>query len=249
METTDFTPGREAAIRRLILEHAATAPKPARARRHRWWVGAGIFTGVGLVGGAGAVAAGFFTEPGGDIVTEVAVPSEGDYMGTQTIDLGPAPEGATHISTELTCLSAGTLYWEDGASMGCGPKDIGTRPALYTMPLKPGQHSTEVRTSTPEVRYRLKATYVNQTPTEWAVNENGDTYGAANGKGEPDLVSVIATNGKLGYAYSKDLQGPEINNPQEAIEYMETMKGTTLMVPVYESDGETVIGDFQMGSW
>jgi hypothetical protein len=249
MGTTDFIPGREAAIRSLILEYAATAPKPAPARRHRWWVGAGIFAGAGLIGGVGAAAAGFFTEPGADIVTEIAAPAEGDYTGTQTIELGPAPEGATHIFTELTCLSTGTLYWEDGASMGCGADDIESWPALYTMPLQPGQHSTEIRTSAPDVRYRLMATYVNQTPTEWAVNENGDTYGAVNAKGEPDLVSVIATHGKLGYAYSKDLRGPEINNPQEAMEYMETMKGTTLMVPVYESDGETVIGEFQAGSW
>ncbi len=28
---------------------------------------------------------------------------------------------------------------------------------------------------------------------------------------------------------------------------MESIKGTTIMVPVYESDGETVIGEFQAG--
>jgi hypothetical protein len=57
----------------------------------------------------------------------------------------------------------------------------------FTIALKPGKHSTEIRTSAPEVRYRLRATYVNRTPTESAVNENGDTYGAPSDRGEPDM--------------------------------------------------------------
>ncbi|WP_159616575.1 hypothetical protein [Arthrobacter zhaoguopingii] len=57
---------------RSALVKQVNASSPARARRRRWWVGAGIFAGVGLVGGVGAATAGFFVEPGADIVTEVA---------------------------------------------------------------------------------------------------------------------------------------------------------------------------------
>jgi hypothetical protein len=234
---------------RSVLVKQVNEASPARVRRHRWWVGAGIFAGVGLIGGVGAAAAGFFTEPGADVVTQVAASAEGVHTGTQTIDLGPAPEGSTHISTELTCLSAGTLYWEDGASMGCGADDIESWPALYTMPLQPGQHSTEIRTSAPDVRYRLKATYVNQTPTEWAVNENGDTYGVENEQGAPDLMSVFATNGKVGYAYTEELNeangsSVEFTSPAEALAWQDARRGKSFSVPVYESDGETVIGEF-----
>ncbi len=235
---------------RSVLVEQVNATVPARSRRHRWWVGTGIFAGVGLIGGVGAAAAGFFTEPGADIVTQIAAPAEGDYTGTQTIDLGPAPEGATHICAELTCLSAGILYWEDGASMGCGADDIDARGG-NTIALKPGQHSTEIRTSDPEVRYRLKATYVNQTPTEWAVNENGDTYGAVNDKGEPDLLAVIATNGKPGYAYAEELDeasgvtaAEKFTSTEDARIWQESRYGKSFPVPVYESDGETVIGEF-----
>jgi hypothetical protein len=235
---------------RAVLVQRVNAASPARARRHRWWVGAGIFAGVGLIGGVGAAAAGFFTEPGADIVTEVAAPAEGIHTGTQTVNLGPAPEGATHISMELTCLSVGTLYAEDGASMGCGPDGIDGWGG-FTIALEPGQHSTEIRTSTPEVRYRLRATYVNRTPTEWAVNENGDTYGAANDRGEPDLLSVIATNGEFGYSYTEELDeasgrtaSEKFTSPAEALAWQEARLGKSFAVPVYEADGETVIGEF-----
>jgi hypothetical protein len=234
---------------RSVLVSQVNEASPARARRHRWWVGTGIFAGVGLVGGVGAAAAGFFTEPGGDIVTQVGSPTSGTFTGSHTFDLGPAPEGATHFTVKMTCLSgAGTLSSDDGGFITC-PEDQNGTSQPQPITLVDGQHSTKIRASDPNLTYTAQLTYMTRTETEWAVNENGDTYGAANDRGEPDLLSVIATNGKLGYAYSRELQGPEINNPQEAMEYMEKMKGTTLMVPVYESDGETVIGEFQAGSW
>jgi hypothetical protein len=234
---------------RAALVEQVNASSSARARRHHWLIGAGAFAGVGLIGGVGAATAGFFTEPGADIVTTIDAPVTGTYIGTQIIELGAPPEGATHIRVQLTCVNgSGTLYWEDGANMTCdGEKGPST--SYMAIPLAPGQRSTEVQASDPRVSYDVEATYINQTPTAWAVNENGDTYGAINERGEPDLVSAIASNGKLGYVYSKDLQGPEINNPEEALEYMESVEGTTLMVPVYESDGETVIGEFEAGSW
>lgn len=233
---------------RTILVEQVNAAAPARARLHRWWVGAGIFAGLGLAGAVGAAAAGLFTLPGGNFTTELAAPTEGVHTGTQTVDLGPAPEGTTHISTELTCLSAGTLYWEDGASMGCSSEDIGSPPALYTTPLKPGQHSTEIRTSDPEVRYRLKATYVKQTATEWAVNENGQTYGVVNDTGSPDLIAVIATNGKSGYAYRADMDvQPAFKTPADALAWQETHQGNSFSLPVYASDGQTIIGEFIIG--
>ncbi|GAB3537791.1 hypothetical protein GCM10027403_22750 [Arthrobacter tecti] len=241
---------RETLVSRV---EASRKSHPAgRRRRRRWQFGAGVIAAVGLAGGAGAATAGFFHIPGSDIVTQVSEPTEDVYTGTTSIELGPAPEDATHIFVELTCLSAGTLYWEDGASSICSAADPPSWGG-YTMPLQPGQHSTKVRTSGPEVKFRARATYVNETPTEWAVNENGHTYGGPNDQGEPDLLSVFATNGQMGYVYRDELNeasgGGNFTSPEEALAWQESMKGKTATVPVYKSDGETVIGEFVAGSW
>lgn len=247
MNLQEMDPTFSHGLRSALIEQVR-ATSSTRRRRHRWWVGAGLFAGIGLAGGVGAATAGFFTEPGADIVTSLDDPLAGTYTGTQSIELGEQPEGATHLTIELTCLTAGTLYWQDGANMTCASGEEGTT-STGSLPLSPGQHTTEVRTSDPNVKYEATIAYENRTSTELAVNANGDTYGTSATGLSPDLVLVIATNGQRGYAYATDLAGPEINNPEEALGYMESMKGTTLTVPVYESDGETVIGEFQAGSW
>lgn len=233
-------------LRAALVEEVRTAA-PARRRRHRWWVGAGVFAGIGLVGGVGAATAGFFTEPGADIVTELEGPEPASYTGTQTIEIGPRPQEATHMEVKLTCLSAGNFYFPDGGFMTCTDADTGAT-SFGSFPLSDGQAAVEVKTDQPDASYRAEVSYENRTPTELAVNANGDTYGTSATGLNPDLVLVIATNGQQGYAYATDLAGPEINTLEEAKEYMESMTGAALMIPVYESDGETVIGEFQAGS-
>jgi len=57
----------------------------------------------------------------------------------------------------------------------------------------------------------------------YPTNANGDTYGSAvealTPDLEPDLVRVIATNGRQGYVYGRDLDPPELQpaNPAEAV--------------------------------
>jgi hypothetical protein len=167
---------------RAALVEQANAAAPARSRRHRWWIGASVFAGVGLVGGVGVATAGFFVEPGADAVIQMEDPVIASYVGTQTIELGPAPEGATSIFVELTCLSPGTMYWQGGASMTCSDQDVGATGATGSMslPLTAGQRTTVVTTSDPSVSYRASVTYESRTRTEWAVNDNGDTYGIMN---------------------------------------------------------------------
>lgn len=56
----------------------------------------------------------------------------------------------------------------------------------------------------------------------FSMNANGDTYGSAmdsvDPAHEPDLVLVVATNGREGYVYGTDLEPPELQpaNPDEA---------------------------------
>ena len=85
---------------------------------------------------------------------------------------------------------------------------------------------------------------VNKTPVQR--NADGKTFGAS-GLGEtpaddPDLVLVVATNGKTGYAYSRELNGPQPSSPEEA-----SRLPRSWTVPVYLSDGKTRIGEFKVG--
>jgi hypothetical protein len=86
----------------------------------------------------------------------------------------------------------------------------------------------------------------------WPTNERGQTYGApqetAAGYHEPDLMRVQATNGETGYALSSELAGPQPITPEEALEWQAQRGGEPRTIPVYQSDGLTQIGVFDVGS-
>ena len=232
--------------RALRAELVSRAERAKPARRARLWIGAGAFAGAGLLGGVGATAAGLLPLPGGEQVTPLASPVTESYTGTATVELGPAPAGATGIEMELTCLTPGSFRFPDGAGLACSPADAGSRTgwAGYTIPLAAGQDSVTIETG-PESRWQLKAKYVKQERTEWGVNAKGETYGVEiPGVGVPDLLVVIATNGQAGYVYTQDLyarSGPA--NPEEAAKNANTTYPSR-EIPVYLSDGETLVGSY-----
>ncbi|CEP48279.1 MAG: hypothetical protein ACLUG9_05155 [Paraclostridium sordellii] len=86
------------------------------------------------------------------------------------------------------------------------------------------------------------------------INDNGETYGTYIDKGdgeyeEPDLMAVIGVNDVEGYVKKVDLYDEENqpNNPEEAIAYMEKReKEGPRLIPVYEKDGKTVIGEYRI---
>ena len=81
----------------------------------------------------------------------------------------------------------------------------------------------------------------------WPVNDSGQTYGVqGDSPVAPDLVRVMATNGKEGYAFSTELQGPQPTSPADAAKNFSTPRPSR-QVPVYLSDGKTQIGVFQVG--
>ncbi|HZK71341.1 MAG TPA: hypothetical protein VFD03_07465, partial [Clostridia bacterium] len=55
-------------------------------------------------------------------------------------------------------------------------------------------------------------------------------------------------DGTDGYMKLKDLNKDQPNNPEEAVAYMEKMKNgpTYWDIPLYASDGETVVGKFRI---
>ncbi|MDU1456502.1 MAG: hypothetical protein E6912_17090 [Paeniclostridium sordellii] len=85
-------------------------------------------------------------------------------------------------------------------------------------------------------------------------NDDGETYGTYIDKGdgeyeEPDLMAVIGVNDVEGYVKKVDLYDEENqpNNPEEAIAYMEKReKEGPRLIPIYEKDGRTVIGEYRI---
>jgi beta-lactamase regulating signal transducer with metallopeptidase domain len=85
---------------------------------------------------------------------------------------------------------------------------------------------------------------------QYQVNEYGETYGSnayADIVGEePDLVAAIGIDGTHGYVRSSDLDPfPSPRTPEEAV--AQNNLGDRL-IPLYEKDGRTVIGQFRIAS-
>jgi hypothetical protein len=196
-----------------------------------------------------AAAVGVITLPGANVTDHLASPVSFEHSGSAEVELGAPPEGANAIDLTLTCLTAGTFTYANGAAQICSEADVGHPNPSYSLRLAPGQHTTTISTENSS-RWRLTAVYSNVRTTQWGVNANGQTYGVINERGSPDLVAVIATNGKTGYAYAADLDraaGDNPKSPEEALAMQQARVGKTFSVPVYKEDGKTIIGMFVMG--
>ncbi|WMJ77477.1 MULTISPECIES: hypothetical protein [unclassified Sedimentibacter] len=75
-------------------------------------------------------------------------------------------------------------------------------------------------------------------------NENGQTYGLES-EDSPDLIAAQGIDGTYGYILSNDLYGPEFSTPEEAVNWQEKHNGKRV-IPLYASDGKTVIGEFKL---
>ncbi len=126
--TIEMDPVFAVALRDVLVRRAAIAV-PARRRRRRLWIGGAL--GVVLVGGAGVAAAELRGLPGSELVEPLAEPITVNGVGPLDVDLGPAPEGATAVTFELTCRSAGSFtYGPHGGSSTCPGSDLGGTPSV-----------------------------------------------------------------------------------------------------------------------
>jgi len=237
-----------AALRDLLVEQVQEAGSSSRwsARPRRWIAAAGAVLALAVAGGGIAYATGAFTTPpGGDAVTKLAPPVTATGTGTQTVNLGTPPAGATAIDITFTCLSAGDFTFADGAAVRCDSADAARRspPVLYRMSIAPGQDSTRIA-ATLGSRWRLVATYASVTTTAWGVNASGQTYGVQNQHGLPDLVAVTATNHRSGYVYANKL---DPQPPKTIAKALAQNNAPPRNLTVYESDGKTPIGKFDVG--
>lgn len=110
-------------------------------------------------------------------------------------------------------------------------------------------------TTTADARWNLTASYVTAAITSWGINEAGQSYGVINERGEPDLIAVIATNHKRGYVLRTDLEDADgttamrrFTSPEDALRWQDENVGVIHLIPVYEEDGSTQVGQFEVGN-
>jgi hypothetical protein len=253
MSTMEMDPVFAAALREALV--ATVKDSPRVRRRWRWRAGTGIFLGLTLVAGSVAVASGVFSPPGAPVDSLLGNVINATRTGTSTIDIGTPPATANDVSLALTCLTVGSFDFPNGSSMNCDAADL-SRPSIYrtaseVVPLTAGVDTVTITTS-PSAAWSLQATYVNQVTTSWGVNASGETYGVRNQQGTPDLIAVVIDQGKTqGYVERSELNcasGGDVKSPAEALTWDETSQNLNVSIPVYESDGVTVIGTFTVGS-
>jgi hypothetical protein len=252
MSRLEMDPVFTAGLREALAEVVKNSPRARR--RWRWRVGTGVFVGLTLVGGGVALATGAFSTPGAPVDSPLANIVAATRTGTATIDLGTPPATSTDLSLSLTCLTVGTFYFPNGSSESCDTADMSSSPldrtASEMVPLVPGVNSVTISTGANN-SWTLQATYVNQVITPWGTNANGQTYGATNQNGTPDLVAVVIDNGTIhGYVKASDLlcaESGDVNSLAEAIAWDKINEHRNISIPVYESDGTTVVGTFTIG--
>ncbi|TPW77719.1 hypothetical protein [Schumannella soli] len=216
-----------------------------RQRRSRLLTAGAIAVGVvAATTGAGLVAA---TAPGSTTVAPSGDAVTVTRTGTSTIELGPR-NGANAVILDVTCVSdhgaisvptsGGLSFDADGttaASPGTTEWDCAETTAVVHIPTgyaADGSASITV-TADPGTEWEATARWGVSTTSDWGVNSEGQTYGEPNAlRGYPDLVPVRASNGRDGFAYSKDFIRPH-------------SCGDSL--PVYAVNGTTVVGEFPFG--
>jgi hypothetical protein len=237
---------------RDALEAEVERHRPRMKRRHLGIIVAAL-AAIAL-GGAGAATASLLAQPGASILTELGTTVEASGSGPRTIELGEAPAGSTGVAIDFSCADPGSFdFGAGGAGMTCSREDVdsGAGRAWGNLPLSV-LDGTRFTVGAPEgARWRISLTYVNETVTGWSTNDDGDTFGVINQEGEPDLIAVIATNGVQGYVRADDLADADgttasesFTSPEDALEWQESMRGETVEIPVYLSDGRTIVGVF-----
>ncbi|MEH6945107.1 hypothetical protein [Bacillus sp. JJ722] len=80
-------------------------------------------------------------------------------------------------------------------------------------------------------------------------NRKGQTYGsevnAPSYEDRPDLISAVGIDGTTGYVKKEDFDGPQPRTPEEAVKL--TKEAKPREIPLYDVDGETIIGKFIIG--
>ncbi len=82
------------------------------------------------------------------------------------------------------------------------------------------------------------------SPLLSGVNDRGETYGPEGFGDQYDLITARGDNGELGYVRAEHLNGPEFSSPEEAVAWQEENFQEIRVIPLFASDGLTVVGTF-----
>ena len=235
-------------LRAALADHVKVVP----TRRRRHWIIAGILSSL-LIAGSGLAYATGLLLPGRDEIFPVGEPITIHGQGTQKLDLGTPPPNANGIEYHITCETLGDFTLsENGPRISCNrvPDSMSVIQALTEKDTCTNHHMASTDTALAlqaedNSHWTVVARFVTIVPTSWGINAAGQTYGAENCAGTPTLVGVEASNGVEGYVYSADLTSWEPANPEEAA--LGNPNPGECSVPVYASDGVTVLGEFVFG--
>jgi hypothetical protein len=93
--------------------------------------------------------------------------------------------------------------------------------------------------------------YIGAKNMNYPKNKNGQTYGSAadatSSETRPELISAIGVDRTKGYVLKKDIDGELPKSPEEAIAKQNSRSPGGRDIPLYDVDGETVIGVFHAG--
>lgn len=102
-------------------------------------------------------------------------------------------------------------------------------------------------------RFATANTYLNESFSpgpDYPKNEAGQTYGsglyATSPDTEPDLIKAYGVDGTHGYVLAVDLHGEMPKTPEEALDQQSKRAGRVREIPLYDVDGKTVIGVFNV---
>jgi hypothetical protein len=250
MNTTSNSDSDFSGAVRAELVAIGTKKSWLQRRQRHGRVAAGVVIMIAVAGATTGAVIVVNNLPGSTSVAPVGSIVTVTHTGTATIDLGPAVKGANSVILDVTCIGdTGTLSVpatpgavQDGSGkvVDSMPEmagwDCATRSSTVHIDdgyLSPGGTSITV-TADPGTTWKAVAQYGSSTTSTWGTNANGKTFGVPNKQnGMPDLEGAKATNGKLGYIYTKELGA---------------FRGTGY-INVYESDGTTVIGKFRIGEF
>lgn len=214
-----------------------------------------------------AVAAPPGVLPGAPIISLLGEPISRNVETATQVSLTDRPAAATHARVTITALAPGSLNWGtdpggNNPTASWDSHDIAADPGSVTWSDVPLDDSVDTLYLTPDAfRGIVTVQYVTHVPTTLGVNAHGQTYGVMGSlQGEPDLVSVTgaAPDGSPveGYAFADELNATDPDHvglptsPEEALRWQrETAEkypnGWT--IPVYASDGTTLLGVFRVG--
>ncbi|WZH38924.1 MAG: hypothetical protein PIR02_09680 [Microbacterium enclense] len=247
MNALRIDPVFRAGLQRQLV---AQTKLPQRRSRARLFIVAGVGAVV-LAAGATAATADLWTLPGGTVVSELGVPMSTEGTGDGMLALPPRPGTADQLRVEVRCLTPGTFSFP-GGSVVCTAEDFSADPAgvvsWIDVPLEAVGSEVVVSAGSSE-SWRVTATFLDAEPVPLAVNDRGQTYGSWGAGEEPDLIAVVATNGRQGYVEADELADADgssrnFGSPEEALLWQEGRAGRAVVVPVYLSDGVTRVGDF-----